>query len=79
MGVAVGVNKRIVAYHIGRLQDRSPDVRLKAIQELRLLADPEALGALQEVYRSDSSAEVRRAAQEAGRSIFATDQARKGQ
>jgi HEAT repeat protein len=62
--------KRLVEYHIGRLQDKNPDVRLKSINELALLADPDALDALREVYENDSDAEVRKAAQEAGRAIF---------
>ena len=66
----MSVNKRIVAYHIGRLQDKSVPVRLKAINELALLGDPEALEALQTVFKRDPDAEVRKAAQEAGRTIF---------
>lgn len=62
--------KRIVAYHIARLRDKSPAVRLKAISELATLADPEALEALRSVYENDSDLEVRRAAQEAGRALF---------
>jgi len=73
----VAVNKRLVQYHIGRLKDKNPDVRLKAIQELSLLGDPEALEVLQEVYRADSDVEVRRAAQEAGRAIYLRQQAAK--
>lgn len=66
----MSVNDRIVAYHIARLQDKNPDVRLKSIAELKLLADPAALDALQALYRSDPDLQVRRAAQEAGRIIF---------
>jgi HEAT repeat protein len=62
--------KKMVAYHINRLQDKNPEVRLKAIKELELLADPEALDALQAVYKNDADLEVRKAAQEAGRAIF---------
>jgi HEAT repeat protein len=62
--------KRMVAYHISRLKDKNPAVRLKSISELALLGDPDALEALQEVYESDDDSEVRKAAQEAGRSIF---------
>jgi HEAT repeat protein len=64
------VNKRLVAYHIARLQDKSPDIRLKAINELVLLADPEALEALKDVFKNDADIEIRKAAQEAGRLIF---------
>lgn len=61
---------RLVNYHIGRLQDKNPGVRLKAIHELALLADPAALESLQDVFRNDPDPDVRRAAQDAGRSIF---------
>jgi HEAT repeat protein len=63
-------SKRLVAYHVSRLQDKNPEVRLKAINELLLLADPEALDALRAVFETDSDLEVRKAAQEAGRTIF---------
>ena len=66
----MSVNNRIVAYHIARLRDKNPDVRLKSIAELKLLADPAALDALQALYRGDPDMQVRRAAQEAGRIIF---------
>ena len=62
--------KRMVAYHISRLKDKSPAVRLKSINELALLGDAAALEALQEVYKTDDDAEVRKAAQDAGRTIF---------
>ena len=63
-------DKRIIEYHIGRLQDKSPSVRLKAINELGLLGDPGALDILQEVFQNDPDPEVRKAAQDAGRTIF---------
>jgi len=62
--------KKLVAYHIARLQDKNREVRLKAIAELVLLADADALEALQSVFENDADMEVRKAAQEAGRSIF---------
>lgn len=62
--------KKLVEYHINRLKDKSPELRLKAIRELELLADPDALEALQNVYENDDDHEVRKAAQQAGRSIF---------
>jgi HEAT repeat protein len=67
----VSVNKKLVAYHIGRLKDHDPQVRLRTIRELAQLGDPEALDALHTVFESDSDPEVRKAAQEAGRAIFA--------
>jgi HEAT repeat protein len=61
---------RLVEYHIMRLQDKSMEVRLKSINELRLIADPAAMEPLEQLYRTDPEAEVRKAAQEAGREIF---------
>lgn len=69
--------KRLVEYHIGRLQDKNPDVRLKSINELELLGDPDSLDALQQVFKNDSEPEVRKAAQEAGRAIFLKRRAQK--
>lgn len=66
--------KRIVEYHIARLQDKSPEIRLKAIKELELLEAVDALDALRHLYSSDSDSQVRRAAQEAGRAIFLKQQ-----
>jgi len=63
-------NKRIVAYHISRLQDKSRDVRLKSIAELALMVDEDALTALRALVEKDPDTEVRKAAQEAGRAIF---------
>ncbi|MBI5671504.1 MAG: HEAT repeat domain-containing protein [Chloroflexi bacterium] len=63
-------SKRLVAYHISRLQDKNPQVRLKAINELMLLEDADALDALRTVFETDAELEVRKAAQEAGRAIF---------
>lgn len=62
--------KRIIAYHISRLQDKNRDVRLKSIAELALLVDEEALSALRTLVEQDPDTEVRKAAQEAGRALF---------
>jgi HEAT repeat protein len=64
------MSKRVVEYHIGRLKDKNPDVRLKSISELKLIGDPAALEPLEEVFRNDAEADVRKAAQEAGLEIF---------
>lgn len=69
-GVLMSSVKRVVAYHIARLKDRDPEVRLKSIRELELLADSDALEPLHEVFRQDTDPYIRRAAQEAGRVIF---------
>jgi HEAT repeat protein len=63
-------DRRLVEYHIERLKNKNPEVRLKAINELRLLGDPTALEALEQVYKTDEEVEVRKAAQAAGREIF---------
>lgn len=68
--MSTSTTKRLVEYHIGRLQDKSASVRLKAIHELALLADADSLEALQTVFKNDPEPDVRRAAQEAGRAIF---------
>ncbi len=63
-------NKRIIAYHISRLQDKNRDVRLKSIAELALMVDEDALNALRALVEKDTDTEVKKAAQEAGRAIF---------
>ncbi len=62
--------KQIVEYHISRLKDKSPEARLKAIQELVLLEDGDALEALKDVFETDADEDVRKAAQKAGRELF---------
>ena len=62
--------KRLVQYHIKRLEDKNPDVRIKAIKELELIADTDALDVLRAVFENDDNAEVRNAAKQAGRTIF---------
>ncbi|MAU11034.1 MAG: hypothetical protein CL607_14525 [Anaerolineaceae bacterium] len=62
--------QRIVEYHIHRLSDKSAEIRLKTINELMLLEATEALDALQDVFRNDPDAEVKRAAQRAGRKLY---------
>lgn len=64
------MTSRLVEYHIQRLSDKDPQVRLRSINELRLLGDPAALPALEQVFRNDSDPEVRKAAQRAGREIY---------
>jgi HEAT repeat protein len=72
----VSVNKRLVSYHISRLGDKDPVVRLKAIKELELLNDVDALADLERLYTSDDNVDVRKAAQLAGRNIFLSNQAK---
>ena len=61
----------LLEYHIGRLKATSIEVRLKSIAELRLMGNPDAMEALEQVYRTDPEPEVRQAAQEAGRELYA--------
>lgn len=61
---------KILAYHLARLKDKNKQIRLQSIHELQQLNDPEALGALQDVFKNDVDPDVRKAAQEAGRAIF---------
>ncbi|MCS6870784.1 MAG: HEAT repeat domain-containing protein [Anaerolineae bacterium] len=61
---------KLVEYHIQRLKDKDPAVRLRSINELRLLGDLAALPALEQVFRNDSDPEVRKAAKLAGREIY---------
>ncbi|MCU0496096.1 MAG: hypothetical protein MUF87_01950 [Anaerolineae bacterium] len=66
-------SKRIIAYHVARLKDKSAAIRLQSIKELELLADAadtEVLEALKDVYVHDPELDVRKAAQEAGRAIY---------
>jgi HEAT repeat protein len=66
-----GVTSKLVNYHVARLQDKDASVRLKAIRELELLGHPDALEPLQRLYLNEPDLEVRKAAQAAGRTIFA--------
>lgn len=74
----MSVNKRLLEYHISRLKDKSPDVRIKSINELVLLGDPAALTVLQDVFKNDDDVEVRKAAQQAGRELFLKKQEQDG-
>jgi len=63
--------KRMVEYHITRLKDKREDIRLEAIQELVLLDATEALNELEDIYHNDPNEDVRRAAKDAGKKLFA--------
>ena len=62
--------ERLIDYHLARLNDRDPQVRIKSINELALLDAVGALEALETVYRTDSEQSVRRAAQIAGKKLY---------
>lgn len=63
--------KRMVDYHITRLKDKRDTIRLEAINELVLLEATEALEELENLYRNDINEDVRRAAKNAGKKLFA--------
>lgn len=62
--------QRMINYHIARLRDKRPHIRLDAINELVLLNAFDAMDVLREVYENDSDVDVRKAAQAAGRTLF---------
>jgi HEAT repeat protein len=62
--------ERMIAFHLSRLEDKNPEVRIKSIEELVLLEATQALDALEAVYRNDVDESVRLAAQKAGRTLF---------
>lgn len=66
----MSATERLITYHLSRLQDKNPAVRIKSIQELALLKATEALTRLEELYRSDDDPAVRKAAQEAGKTLY---------
>lgn len=66
----MSLHKKILEYHLRRLNDKDPQVRLKTIQELVELGDAAALEALQHTFQNDADDDVRKAAQAAGRAIF---------
>ncbi len=69
----MNVEKKLLAYHLHRLKDRDPQVRLASVHELELLGDVEALSALRQLFENDPSVEVRKAAQAAGRKLYLKD------
>lgn len=62
--------ERMIAYHIARLKDKNPGVRIKSIEELALLHAVEAYTTLEEMFHTDPDDDVRKAAQKAGRTLF---------
>ncbi|MDZ4770401.1 MAG: HEAT repeat domain-containing protein [Chloroflexota bacterium] len=72
----MSTEKKLLAYHLGRLIDKNAEVRLRSIEELVALGDMEALPTLEALFRNDLDENVRKAAQEAGRAIFVKSQKR---
>jgi hypothetical protein len=62
--------ERMVAYHLARLNDKNPEIRIKSIEELVLLEATQALDALEAVFRTDPDQNVRTVAQKAGRVLW---------
>jgi HEAT repeat protein len=62
--------ERMIAYHMARLKDKNPQIRIKSIEELALLEATEAYSAMEELFRTDPDEEVRKAAQKAGRTLY---------
>ncbi len=60
----------VVDFHISRLKDKSPDVRVRSARELGLLGDIAALAALEELFRTETDPDVKKAIQEAGRRLY---------
>lgn len=73
----MSTEKKLVSYHLARLSDKNPEIRLRSIQELADLGDAEALPTLEAMYRDDPDPAVRKAAQEAGRVIYVKNQPKK--
>jgi len=66
----MSATERMIAYHLSRLKDKNPQVRIKSIEELALLEATEAFSTMEEIFRTDPDEEVRKAAQKAGRALF---------
>ena len=67
---AMSATERMIAYHLARLEDKDPQVRIRSIEELALLEATTAYTALEALYRNDPDETVRKAAQKAGRTLF---------
>ena len=52
-------DRRLLDYHISRLTNKSAEVRLKSVAELRLLDDPDGWSAIAEAYANETDPEVR--------------------
>ena len=65
------IRERLIEYHLLRIKEGSKAARLDSIEQLVLLEAVEALEALRSVVENDEEVEVRRAALEAGRRLFA--------
>lgn len=66
----MSTTERLIAYHLARLKDKNPQVRIASIRELALLEAIDAYDALEAIYHTDPDPAVRKAAQNAGRVLF---------
>lgn len=66
----MSVADKMIAYHIARLKDKNPQVRLNAIHELELLEAVAAYEALETLYHTDPDEAVRKAAQRLGLKLY---------
>ncbi len=64
------VEEKLIAYHLHRLKDRDPQVRMDSIHELEELGSVKVLPALRQLFENDPIPEVRKAAQESGRKLY---------
>lgn len=62
--------QKLINYHLSRLKNKSPEIRLSAIQELETIGNHDVLAILEQVYRTDIDEAVREAAQVSGRKLF---------
>jgi HEAT repeat protein len=53
-----------------RLRDPEAAVRRQAIRQIELIGDPRALGALAQLFALDPDLEIRKLAQNAGKTIY---------
>jgi hypothetical protein len=63
---------KVISFHISRLKDKRSDVLLKTIEQLVTFgADAQdALPLLEDLFKTSEDIDVRKAAQDAGRSIY---------
>ncbi|MBN1963950.1 MAG: HEAT repeat domain-containing protein [Anaerolineae bacterium] len=62
--------ERMIAYHLARLKDKNPQIRIASIEELALLEATQAYSVLEDLYHNDPDEDVRQAAKKAGRVLF---------
>jgi len=70
--------ERMIAFHLARLKDKNPEVRIRSIDELAALEATSVLDRLEELYRTDPDEGVRQVAQQAGRMLYRIKKLREG-